>query len=36
MAQYNLNRIFNPRQVAVVGASEKGGHHRQRVDQKSG
>ncbi|BBO83138.1 hypothetical protein DSCO28_37040 [Desulfosarcina ovata subsp. sediminis] len=25
MAQYNLNRIFNPRQVAVVGASEKAG-----------
>ena len=25
MAQYNLNRIFKPRQVAVVGASEKAG-----------
>jgi len=25
MSQYNLNRIFNPRQVAVVGASEKPG-----------
>ncbi len=25
MSQYNLNRIFNPRQVAVVGASEKAG-----------
>ncbi|MFH0727635.1 MAG: bifunctional acetate--CoA ligase family protein/GNAT family N-acetyltransferase [Pseudomonadota bacterium] len=25
MGQYNLNRIFNPRQVAVVGASEKAG-----------
>ena len=25
MAQYNLNRIFNPRHVAVVGASEKAG-----------
>ena len=25
MAQYNLNRIFTPRQVAVVGASEKAG-----------
>jgi acetyltransferase len=25
MAQYNLNRIFKPRQVAVVGASEKTG-----------
>ena len=25
MGQYNLNRIFKPRQVAVVGASEKAG-----------
>jgi len=25
MSQYNLNRIFNPRQVALVGASEKAG-----------
>jgi acetyltransferase len=25
MSQYNLNRIFKPRQVAVVGASEKAG-----------
>ncbi len=25
MSQYNLNRIFSPRQVAVVGASEKAG-----------
>jgi acetyltransferase len=25
MAQYNLNRIFKPRHVAVVGASEKAG-----------
>ncbi len=25
MSQYNLNRIFTPRQVAVVGASEKAG-----------
>ena len=25
MAQFNLKRIFNPRQVAVVGASEKTG-----------
>ena len=25
MGQYNLNRIFNPRQIAVVGASEKPG-----------
>ena len=25
MSQYNLKRIFNPRQVAVVGASEKAG-----------
>ncbi len=25
MSQYNLNRIFNPRHVAVVGASEKAG-----------
>ncbi|WP_319523903.1 CoA-binding protein [uncultured Desulfosarcina sp.] len=25
MAQYNLNRIFKPRQVAVVGASKKTG-----------
>ncbi|MDD3081687.1 MAG: CoA-binding protein, partial [Desulfobacterales bacterium] len=25
MSQYNLNRIFKPRQVAVVGASEKPG-----------
>ncbi len=25
MSQYNLERIFNPSQVAVVGASEKGG-----------
>ena len=25
MSQYNLNRIFRPRQVAVVGASEKAG-----------
>jgi acetyltransferase len=25
MAQYNLKRIFNPHQVAVVGASEKAG-----------
>ena len=25
MGQYNLNRIFNPRRVAVVGASEKAG-----------
>jgi acetyltransferase len=25
MGQYNLNRIFNPRHVAVVGASEKAG-----------
>ncbi len=25
MGQYNLDRIFNARQVAVVGASEKAG-----------
>ena len=25
MGQYNLNRIFKPRHVAVVGASEKAG-----------
>ncbi|MEJ2643044.1 MAG: CoA-binding protein, partial [Desulfosarcinaceae bacterium] len=25
MGQYNLNRIFRPRHVAVVGASEKAG-----------
>jgi acetyltransferase len=25
MSQYNLERIFNPRRVAVVGASEKTG-----------
>ena len=25
MSQYNLNRIFNPRHVAVVGASTKTG-----------
>ncbi len=25
MSQYNMNRIFNPRHVAVVGASEKAG-----------
>jgi len=25
MSQYNLERIFKPRQVAVVGASEKPG-----------
>ena len=25
MTQYNLNRIFKPRHVAVVGASEKAG-----------
>ena len=25
MSQYNLNQIFNPRHVAVVGASEKAG-----------
>lgn len=25
MGQYNLSRIFNPRQVAVIGASEKSG-----------
>jgi acetyltransferase len=25
MGQYNLNRIFNPKQIAVVGASEKPG-----------
>ena len=25
MSQYNLSRIFNPRHVAVVGASEKAG-----------
>ena len=25
MGQFNLNRIFNPRHVAVVGASEKAG-----------
>ena len=25
MGQYNLNRIFNPRHIAVVGASEKAG-----------
>ena len=25
MGQYNLNRIFRPRQVAVVGTSEKEG-----------
>ena len=25
MSQYNLNRIFGPRHVAVVGASEKTG-----------
>jgi acetyltransferase len=25
MGQSNLNRIFNPRHVAVVGASEKAG-----------
>ncbi|MCA1787130.1 MAG: CoA-binding protein, partial [Desulfobacteraceae bacterium] len=25
MTQYNLNRIFRPRHVAVVGASEKAG-----------
>ena len=25
MSQYNLNRLFTPRQVAVVGASEKAG-----------
>jgi acetyltransferase len=25
MSQYNLNRIFKPRHVAVVGASEKAG-----------
>ncbi len=25
MSQYNLNRIFNPRHIAVVGASEKAG-----------
>ena len=35
MSQYNLNRIFNPRHVAVVGASGKSGNHRKRVDEKS-
>ena len=25
MGQYNLNRIFKPRHIAVVGASEKAG-----------
>lgn len=25
MGQYNLNRLFKPRHVAVVGASEKPG-----------
>ena len=25
MGQFNMNRIFKPRQVAVVGASEKAG-----------
>ena len=25
MGQYNLNRVFKPRHVAVVGASEKAG-----------
>ncbi len=25
MSQYNLSRVFSPRQVAVVGASEKPG-----------
>ena len=36
MGQYNLNRIFKPRHIAVVGAQRKNGHHRQRIDQKSG
>ncbi len=34
MSQYNLNRIFKPRQVAVVGANEKAGKHGQCPDEK--